>query len=112
MYDADCLEKIGSNVKFLRTMRKLRQQDVAEKLGISQTHLSNMECGRVKCSLKQLMRLANIFDCQLEAFLDVQKAAEYRGIAETGQEEDKLYSKSDMEQLLKLLKKGHIVVSI
>ena len=49
MYDADCLEKIGSNVKFLRTMRKLRQ-DVAEKLGISQTHLSNMECGRVKFS--------------------------------------------------------------
>ena len=47
MYDADCLEKIGANVKFLRTMRKLRQQDVAQTLGISQTHLSNMECGRV-----------------------------------------------------------------
>ena len=43
MYDADCLEKIGANVKFLRTMRKLRQQDVAQTLGISQTHLSNME---------------------------------------------------------------------
>ena len=52
MYDADCLEKIGANVKFLRTMRKLRQQDVAQTLGISQTHLSNMECGRVKFSLK------------------------------------------------------------
>ena len=50
MYDADCLEKIGANVKFLRTMRKLRQQDVAQTLGISQTHLSNMECGRVKFS--------------------------------------------------------------
>ena len=59
MYDADCLEKIGANVKFLRTMRKLRQQDVAQTLGISQTHLSNMECGRVKFSLKQLLRLAN-----------------------------------------------------
>ena len=57
MYDADCLEKIGANVKFLRTMRKLRQQDVAQTLGISQTHLSNMECGRVKFSLKQLLRL-------------------------------------------------------
>ena len=45
MYDADCLEKIGANVKFLRTMRKLRQQDVAQTLGISQPHLSNMECG-------------------------------------------------------------------
>ena len=73
MYDADCLEKIGANVRFLRTLRKLRQQDVAAMLGISQTHLSNMECGRVQFNLKQLLRLANIFDCRLEAFLDVQK---------------------------------------
>lgn len=107
MYDEKCLSKIGANIKFLRTLRKLRQQDVAEKLGISQTHLSNMECGRVKCSLKQLLRLANIFDCRLEAFLDGQKAEEWlTAEAETGQEEDKLYSKSDMEQLLKLVKKG------
>ena len=75
MYDADCLEKIGANVKFLRTMRKLRQQDVAQTLGISQTHLSNMECGRVKFSLKQLLRLANLFDCQLECFFDPRQAA-------------------------------------
>ena len=105
MYDADCLEKIGANVRFLRTLRKLRQQDVAAMLGISQTHLSNMECGRVQFSLKQLLRLANIFDCRLEAFLDVEKAEEW---LETGaaEKEDKLYSKSDMEQLLKLVKKG------
>lgn len=107
MYDEKCLSKIGANIKFLRTLCKLRQQDVAEKLGISQTHLSNMECGRVKCSLKQLLRLANIFDCRLEAFLDGQKAEEWLTAgAETGQEEDKLYTKSDMEQLLKLVKKG------
>lgn len=106
MYDADCLEKIGANVRFLRTLRKLRQQDVAAMLGISQTHLSNMECGRVQFSLKQLLRLANIFDCRLEAFLDGQKAEEWLTAgAETGQE-DKLYTKSDMEQLLKLVKKG------
>ena len=107
MYDADCLEKIGANIKFLRTMRKLRQQEVAARLGISQTHLSNIECGRVKGSLKQLLLLANIFDCRLEAFLDGQKAEEWLTTgAETGQEEDKLYTKGDMEQLLKLLKKG------
>ena len=72
MYDADCLEKIGANVKFLRTMRK---QDVAQTLAISHTHLSNMECGRVKFSLKQLLRLANLFDCQLECFFDPRQAA-------------------------------------
>ena len=99
MYDADCLEKIGSNVKFLRTMRKLRQQDVAEKLGISQTHLSNMECGRVKFSLKQLLRLANLFNCQLECFFDPRQAAD---IAAGGAGQDK----RDMELLLTLVKKS------
>ena len=70
MYDADCLEKIGSNVKFLRTMRKLRQQDVAEKLGISQTHLSNIENGRVPGSLKLLLKLRSIFGCRLEDLVE------------------------------------------
>lgn len=106
MYDEGCLKKIGANIRFLRMMRRIRQQDLAESLGISQTHLSNMECGRVNCSLKQLLRLANIFDCQLEALLDAQKAAECWGLADAEQEEDKLYTKSDIEQLLKLVKKG------
>ena len=94
MYDADCLEKIGANVKFLRTMRKLRQQDVAQTLGISQTHLSNMECGRVKFSLKQLLRLANLFDCQAA------------NVAVGGTGQDKRYTQSDMELLLTLVKKS------
>lgn len=103
MYDADCLEKIGVNVKFLRTMRKLRQQDVAQTLGISQTHLSNMECGRVKFSLKQLLRLANLFDCQLECFFDPRQAA---NVAVGGTGQDKRYTQSDMELLLTLVKKS------
>lgn len=100
---SDCLEKIGANVKFLRTMRKLRQQDVAQTLGISQTHLSNMECGRVKFSLKQLLRLANLFDCQLECFFDPRQAA---NVAVGGTGQDKRYTQSDMELLLTLVKKS------
>lgn len=95
--------KIGANVKFLRTMRKLRQQDVAQTLGISQTHLSNMECGRVKFSLKQLLRLANLFDCQLECFFDPRQAA---NVAVGGTGQDKRYTQSDMELLLTLVKKS------
>ena len=90
-------------VKFLRTMRKLRQQDVAQTLGISQTHLSNMECGRVKFSLKQLLRLANLFDCQLECFFDPRQAA---NVAVGGTGQDKRYTQSDMELLLTLVKKS------
>ena len=77
MYDADCLEKIGANVKFLRTMRKLRQQDVAQTLGISQTHLSNIEHNNVQVSLKLLVRSANVLGCTLETLLDRKAAAEW-----------------------------------
>ena len=76
---------------------------VAEKLGISQTHLSNMECGRVKFSLKQLLRLANLFDCQLECFFDPRQAA---NVAVGGTGQDKRYTQSDMELLLTLVKKS------
>ena len=77
MYDADCLEKIGANVKFLRTIRKLRQQDVAQTLGISQTHLSNIEHNNVQVSLKLLVRSANVLGCTLETLLDRKAAAEW-----------------------------------
>lgn len=76
---------------------------VAQTLGISQTHLSNMECGRVKFSLKQLLRLANLFDCQLECFFDPRQAA---NVAVGGTGQDKRYTQSDMELLLTLVKKS------
>ena len=128
MYDADCLEKIGANVKFLRTMRKLRQQDVAQTLGISQTHLSNIEHNNVQVSLKLLVRSANVLDCTLETLLDRKAAAEWAqahdaeadeqaagakservpetAAAET--EEQELYSLEEVRLLLNLLQKKTI----
>ena len=103
MYDESCLPRIGSNIRLLRVACQFNQQQFAERIGISQTHLSNMECGRVKFSLKQLLRLANLFDCQLECFFDPRQAA---NVAVGGTEQDKRYTQSDMELLLTLVKKS------
>ena len=103
MYDESCLPRIGSNIKILRSTCLFKQQQFAERIGISQTHLSNMECGRVKFSLKQLLRLANLFDCQLECFFDPRQAA---NVAVGGTGQDKRYTQSDMELLLTLVKKS------
>ena len=94
MYDADCLEKIGANVKFLRTMRKLRQQDVAQTLGISQTHLSNIEHNNVQVSLKLLVRSANVLDCTLETLLDRKAAAEWAQAHDAEADEQEAGTKS------------------
>ena len=103
MYDESCLPRIGSNIRLLRGACQFNQQQFAERIGISQTHLSNMECGRVKFGLKQLLRLANLFDCQLECFFDPRQAA---NVAVGGTGQDKRYTQSDMELLLTLVKKS------
>lgn len=50
---------IGKRVKQLRKERNLSQQQLAEKIGVSIPHMSNIETGSTKFSLPVLIRLAN-----------------------------------------------------
>ena len=48
MYDESCLPRIGSNIRLLRGACQFNQYQFAGRIGISQTHLSNIEhtmCG-------------------------------------------------------------------
>ena len=70
MYDESCLPRIGSNIRLLRAACQFNQQQFAERIGISQTHLSNIEHNNVQVSLKLLVRSANVLDCTLETLRD------------------------------------------
>ena len=113
MYDESCLPRIGSNIKILRSTCLFKQQQFAERIGISQTHLSNIEHNNVQVSLKLLLRSANVLGCTLETLLDRKAAAEWapEGVkservpetaaAETDEQEQ--YSLEEVRLLLKLL---------
>lgn len=126
MYDESCLPRIGSNIKILRSTCLFKQQQFAERIGISQTHLSNIEHNNVQISLKLLLRSANVLGCTLETLLDRKAAAEWAeaqytdktvqteaeksdsdtitsAAAET--EEQELYSLEEVRLLLNLLQK-------
>ena len=49
--------KIGQNIKIMRIRKGVTQSELAKKLGISQTHMSNLEHGRVSVNLKVLLGL-------------------------------------------------------
>ena len=70
MYDESCLKKLGGRIKLLRMIRGISQNEMAKALAISQTHLSNIENGRVPGSLKLLLKLRSIFGCRLEDLVD------------------------------------------
>ena len=109
MYDEKCLQNIGGNIRFLRMARQLSQQELAQRIDVSQTHLSNLECGRVKISLKLLLCIANVLECPLEVFLDTQAALDWgKEQAEKSAPEQaapaEAYSLEEVRQLLELLR--------
>lgn len=127
MYDESCLLSIGSNIRLLRSTCRLKQQQFAERIGISQTHLSNIEHNNVQVSLKLLVRSANVLGCSLETLLDRKAAAEwapvhglevdeqaagaksksvFENIVVTETDEQEQYSLEEVRLLLKLLQLG------
>ena len=77
MYDEKCLQQLGNNIRFLRTACQLSQQELAQRIDVSQTHLSNLERNHVNVNLKLLLRIANVLECPLEIFLDTNAALDW-----------------------------------
>ena len=81
--------------QLLRSVRQLNQHQLAERLGISQTHLSNIEHNNVLVSLKLLVRSANVLGCTLETLLDRKAAAEWAQAHDAGADEQAAGAKSE-----------------
>ena len=109
MYDEKCLQQLGNNIKFLRAACQLSQRELAKRIGISQTHLSNIEHCHVKINLKLLLRIANAFGCTMEKnIFDARtfpesaeaKAASAKAHKTSGQE---VYMREEVQQILQML---------
>ena len=77
--------KVGSKIKQLRLMKQLSQIALAEKIGISQAHMSNIECGRSHCTLENLIKLSEALECPVRDFfvdidVDYEKEKQDQGL--------------------------------
>ncbi len=63
-------QKIGRRIRTLRLMRGVSQGELAKKLGLSQTNLSNIERGRTKATLKNLFKIRRILKCAMIEFFE------------------------------------------
>ena len=62
-------KEIGCRVKNLRIEREIAQTELARAIGVSQTHLSNIETGKVGLTTDNLVKLAEVLDCSLDEIL-------------------------------------------
>lgn len=61
--------KIGQNIRRYRKMNNLSQEQLAEKVNISTTHMSHIETGNTKLSLQVLYDLANVLGVSTDELL-------------------------------------------
>ncbi len=91
----DEIKLIGRRIRLLRTAKNLTQTTLSKQMGISQTHLCNIECGRVPVTLPNLLKLHKLLGCTMaNFFIDLD-----RSIAGEGD-----VSLEDLLQIAKLLK--------
>jgi transcriptional regulator with XRE-family HTH domain len=57
---------VGQNIKYLRVKHKLSQQDLADKLSVPRTSLSDYERGATQVSIDNLIKLSDIFNVTID----------------------------------------------
>lgn len=55
-------EEIGKRIRKYRKLKNLSQEELAEKIDISTTHMSHIETGSTKLSLQVLVDLATVLE--------------------------------------------------
>ena len=93
-------KKIGKKAKMIRIEKGLSQIEVAKRLDVAQTHLSNIENGRSHVSLKKLFELANVLECPVVSFFKFEDDKH-----KDTKDNVKIADIESLESLLKLLRK-------
>lgn len=57
---------IGKKVKTLRISRDLYQSELAQRVGVTQTHISDIENGKKTPSLDLIIRISNSLGCSVD----------------------------------------------
>lgn len=57
--------KFGDNLRTLRNRKKLSQENLAERVGVSRQSVSKWECGEAYPEMNNLLELCKIFHCRM-----------------------------------------------
>lgn len=59
---------IGTRVKMTRITKHISQTALAKEIGVTQTHLSNIENGRAGLTIPNLIKLHQVLQCPISEF--------------------------------------------
>lgn len=91
---------VGSRIRMIRVGKRLPQREVASKIGVSQAHMSNIECGRSHVTLESLLKLHEVLQVPVSSFF-----VDIDGEEEKNKQEEGLFSLTDLATALLQMKR-------
>ncbi|WP_337364802.1 helix-turn-helix transcriptional regulator [Phascolarctobacterium succinatutens] len=88
---------VGLRIKTLRLKNNIYQTELAKSIGVSQTHMSNIESGRAGLTLE---KMTNIFNCGIDEIVFGEEKAK----KETAATSLENFTMQDIVQALQMLK--------
>ena len=85
-------------IKQLRKQKGLTQIQLAQRIGITQAFLAEIESGRKRPSLEVLEKLCDTLDCSADYLLDIAQPREYKTFEQSAM--DSLTSRGITQQML------------
>ncbi|MGM9519437.1 MAG: helix-turn-helix domain-containing protein [Phascolarctobacterium sp.] len=68
----DRSKAVGKRIRVLRLQRCMSQKQLAQEIGITQAHLSNLECGHTHITLENLLALHDALRVRMtDFFVDI-----------------------------------------
>lgn len=68
-YEEEILKQIGERIRKYRIEKRISQQDLAELSKLSPPHISNIEQGKVNCSITSFVKILSALDISADAIL-------------------------------------------
>ncbi len=117
------MKSIGLKIKQLRTEKRITAEDLAAKLGKSQSQISHWELGRNNMTIDMLQKIADIFKVPITYFFDGddkkhataieknliegEEVSKWKEIAQEMRIENKIL-KDQLAQYMEIAKQAHI----
>ena len=82
---------VGKRVKAMRLQKRISQSDLAQSIGISQAHMSNIESGRSNITLENLFAIHDVLNVSMASFFvdidndekqDISEEKDYIGLSD------------------------------
>ena len=97
-------KEIGKRIRILRKQKNFSQEQLAEKVWISTTHMSHIETGSTKLSLPVLVDLANVLEVGTDEILETPTSKQKTALLEDVEEILKNCTQAQVKVIFEIIK--------